>query len=79
MRVHVHLDDDLVRRLDARVGSRGRSRFIERATLLALEDEERWAAIEEGIGVIDAEGHAWDGDPAGWVEAERRADDARVG
>lgn len=79
VRVHVHLDDELVRRLDARIGRRGRSRFVERATRLALEDEERWALIEQGIGSIDDTGHPWDADPAVWVEAERRADPARVG
>lgn len=79
VRVHVHLDDELVRRLDARVGRRGRSRFVERATLLVLEDEERWLSIEEGIGSIDDQTHAWDADPAGWVESERRSDASRLG
>lgn len=79
MRIHVHLDDELVRRLDTRVGSRGRSRFIERATRVALDGEERWALIEQGIGSIDETGHPWDDDAARWVADERAADAARVG
>jgi predicted transcriptional regulator len=79
MRIHVHLDDELVQRLDARVGSRGRSRFVERATRLALEDEERWALIEQGIGAIADTGHPWDENPAAWVDAERTADASRTG
>jgi predicted transcriptional regulator len=79
MRIHVHLDDELVQRLDARVGSRGRSRFVERATRLALEDEERWALIEQGIGAIADTGHPWDEDPAAWVDVERTADASRTG
>lgn len=79
MRIHVHLDDELVERLDARVGARGRSRFIEHATRRALDDEERWALIEQAIGSIDDTGHEWDVDPAAWVRAERSADPRRVG
>lgn len=79
MRIHVHLDEDLVRRLDARVGSRGRSRFIERATRVALDDAERWALIEQGIGSIDDTGHPWDDDAGRWVDDERTADASRVG
>lgn len=79
VRIHVHLDDELVRRLDARVGARRRSRFVEQATRLALEDEERWALVEQGIGVISDGGHPWDDDVAAWVEAERAADARRLG
>lgn len=79
VRIHVHLDDELVERLDARVGPRGRSRFVERATRLALEDDNRWALIGQAIGSIDDTGHAWDADPAAWVHAERGADTRRVG
>lgn len=75
----MHLDDALVARLDARVGARGRSRFIERATLAALEDEIRLESIRSAIGAIDDEGHEWDDDPAAWVHEERRRDTARTG
>lgn len=79
MRIHVHLDDALVMELDERVGARGRSRFIERATRIALEEERRWESIRSAIGTIDDEGHAWDADPEAWVHEERRRDAARVG
>jgi hypothetical protein len=79
VRIHVHLDDALVAELDDRVGSRGRSRFIERATRVALDEERRWEAIRAAIGTIEDTGHPWDGDPAGWVRYERGRDEARVG
>lgn len=40
MRVHVVLDEDVVQEIDARVGSRGRSRFI-REAIEAKVDEDR--------------------------------------
>ncbi len=79
MRVHVHLDDAVVARLDARVGARGRSRFVEGAVRLALDDAEAWDLMRSAIGTIDAEGHDWDADAAAWVSDERRADTRRVG
>jgi predicted transcriptional regulator len=79
MRLHVTLDDDLVVRLDRRVGERGRSRFIAAAVARALEDDERWDLIESGIGSIADHGHDWDADPGAWVRDQRRADDRRVG
>jgi hypothetical protein len=79
VRIHVHLDDALVAELDERVGARGRSRFIERATRAALDDQRRWEAICSAIGVVDDRGHAWDADPAAWVNEERGRDARRVG
>lgn len=79
MRIHVHLDDALVAELDVRVGLRGRSRFIERATREALEEERRWEAIRSAVGMVDDKGHEWDDDPAGWVHEQRLSDRARVG
>lgn len=79
MRVHITLDDDLVARLDRRVGERRRSRFIAAAVERALEDEERWDLIEQAIGSIPDSGHEWDVDPGAWVRAQRRADARRVG
>jgi hypothetical protein len=79
MRIHVHLEDALIAELDARVGSRGRSRFIERATRAALEEERRWEAIRSAIGTIGDAGHDWDADPAAWVGEERQRDVSRVG
>ncbi len=79
MRLHISLEDDVVRELDRRVAPRSRSRFISEAVRRALDDERRWELIESAIGSIDDEGHAWDRDLAGWVEAERHADSQRVG
>jgi hypothetical protein len=78
MRVHITLEDGLVRALDRRVGARRRSAFIAAAVQRALDDEERWESIEASLGAV-GDGHEWDSDPAGWVRAQRRADAARVG
>jgi len=79
MRVHINLEDELVRELDRRAGVRGRSGYIAATLRRALEDERRWEQIESAIGSLDATGHAWDEDPADWVASQRRADDRRVG
>ncbi|MFN2467930.1 MAG: hypothetical protein ABR521_07375 [Gaiellaceae bacterium] len=79
MRMHIVLDDDLVRELDRRVGPRRRSWFVARAVRHALDDERRWELIESSLGAIDDAGHEWDGDPARWVREQRRADAPRVG
>ena len=79
MRLHVHLDDDLVERLDARSGERGRSRFVEDAVRRALDDADAWDLMRSALGTIEDVGHSWDADPAGWVSDERRADRSRVG
>lgn len=79
MRLHITLPDDVVADLDRRVGPRRRSGFIVSAVRAALEDERRWELVESALGTIDAEGHAWDEDPAAWVRAGRRSDAARVG
>jgi Arc/MetJ-type ribon-helix-helix transcriptional regulator len=79
MRLHITLDEELVRELDRRVGSRRRSAFIARAVERALDDEQRWEAIESALGSIADEGHEWDEDPARWVREQRRADVRRVG
>ncbi len=79
MRVHITLEDDLVEDLDARVGTRGRSRFIAQAVRQALDDAKRWELIQSAIGSIADGGHDWDDDPAAWVRSGRRSDAARVG
>jgi Arc/MetJ family transcription regulator len=79
MRIHVHLDDELVARVDEQVSPRGRSRFIEAAVREALDSAERWALIRSALGAIQSEGHEWDEDPAAWVAAQRLADPRRVG
>ena len=79
MRLHITLQDKLVRELDRRVGARRRSGFIARAVETALDDERRWELIESSLGSIDANDHGWDDDPASWVREQRRVDERRVG
>lgn len=79
MRVHITLDDELVARLDRRVGSRARSGYIAASVRTALENEERWERVESAIGTVAGEGHDWDEDPARWVAEQRRTDPGRVG
>jgi len=73
-RVHVSLDEDLLRELDELVGKRERSPFIAEAVRRAVEEKRRWRAIESAFGVISDQGHEWDDDPAAWVHAQRRSD-----
>jgi metal-responsive CopG/Arc/MetJ family transcriptional regulator len=79
MRMHITLDDELVRELDRRVGPRRRSAFVAQAIRQALDDERRWELIQSVIGSIDETTHDWDEDTAAWVRSQRRADSARVG
>jgi Arc/MetJ family transcription regulator len=79
MRVHILLDDDLVRELDRRVGARQRSAYVARAIERALDDDRRWELMESSIGSIADEGHHWDADPAEWVREQRHGDVRRVG
>lgn len=79
MRMHMELDDDLVARVDAIAGPRGRSGFVRTAVERAVRQEIRWASIESAAGAIDDESHEWDADPAAWVRAQRRADPRRAG
>lgn len=79
MRVHISLDDDLIRALDSRVGQRQRSAFIAAAVQRALDDERRWEDIEGAIGALADSDHAWDTDPAAWVREQRSADLRRLG
>ncbi len=79
MRLHISLDDDLVARLDERVGRRRRSEFIGATIRRALEDEQRWEDIEAAVAAIPERGHEWDPDPGSWVRSQRRGDDRRVG
>ena len=79
MRLHITLQDKLVRELDRRVGARRRSAFIARAVEAALDDERRWELIDSSLGSIGEESHDWDDDPASWVREQRRVDERRVG
>jgi metal-responsive CopG/Arc/MetJ family transcriptional regulator len=79
MRLHITLEDDVVERLDRRVGRRRRSSFISETVRRALEDDERWEDIEAGLGALAGGEHEWDADPAAWVRTQRYGDMSRVG
>jgi hypothetical protein len=79
MRVHISLEEDLVRQVDDLVGPRGRSPFVADAVRRAVDEELRWRAIKRAAGGIADHGHDWDDDPAAWVRAQRRADPRGVG
>lgn len=79
MRLHIVLDDDLVKQLDAHAGKGGRSRFIVDAVRRRLADERRWDSLLAAAGSVEDGGHDWDDDPAEWVAAQRRSDSTRVG
>lgn len=79
MRVHIILEDDLVRDLDELVGPRGRSVFVAEAVRQAVDRERRWRLMRSAIGSIADEGHPWDPDVARWVHESRREDPRRVG
>jgi metal-responsive CopG/Arc/MetJ family transcriptional regulator len=79
MRMHINLDDELVRELDRRAGRRGRSAYIAATLRRALDDERRWEQIASAAGAVEGSGHEWDEDPAAWVASQRRSDVRRVG
>ena len=79
MRIHIALLDDIVTRLDQRVGARKRSAFIANLIQRGLEDEQRWDDIEAALGGLQDKGHDWDEDPAEWIRRQRRGDSRRSG
>lgn len=79
MRLHISLDDEIVRALDQRIDRRQRSAFIAAALRRALDDERRWDDIEAAVGGLADGDHAWDADPKAWVREQRGADARRVG
>jgi metal-responsive CopG/Arc/MetJ family transcriptional regulator len=79
MRVHISLDEELVRELDELVGPRARSPFIAGAVRRAIDQERRWRLIRSAIGSVAEEGHPWDPDVARWVHESRREDPRRAG
>ena len=79
MDVHINLDDDLVTRIDERIGAMRRSAFISATVRKALADEQRWEDIEAEFGALACTEHEWDEDPAGWVARGRMNDSARIG
>lgn len=79
MRMHIELDDDLVRRVDELAGQRGRSAFVRSAIETAVARELRRSRLAAAAGAIRDEGHEWDADPGDWVRQQRRGDERRAG
>jgi metal-responsive CopG/Arc/MetJ family transcriptional regulator len=79
MRMHIELDDSLVRELDALTGPRGRSAFVRLAIERAIEQERRWQALDAAAGALADSGHEWDTDAAAWVRDQRHGDARRAG
>jgi metal-responsive CopG/Arc/MetJ family transcriptional regulator len=79
MRMHIEMEKELVERLDAVVGERGRSQFVRRAVEAALDQHERNEKIFAARGLVSATDHEWDADPADWVRRQRHGDRRRVG
>lgn len=79
MRLHIALDDQLVKELDRRAGERQRSAFIAELIRRGLEDEQRWEDVESALASIPDKGHEWDNDPAEWVRSQRQSDARRSG
>ncbi|MEX0875574.1 MAG: hypothetical protein WD646_14165 [Actinomycetota bacterium] len=79
MRLHIEFEDELIERIDAIAGPRGRSKFVREAVEKALDWERRWMLIRASRGAIPDNGHEWDDDPAEWVRKQRHSDPRRVG
>ncbi|MBI2918093.1 MAG: hypothetical protein HYY01_08870 [Chloroflexi bacterium] len=57
MRTHLVLSEELVREIDALVGKRQRSRFVEEAARDKLKRERLLKALRETAGILSAEDH----------------------
>lgn len=79
MRMHIEMERELIERLDAVAGERGRSQFVRQAVEAALEQHERREKILAARALVDATDHEWDIDPADWVRRQRHGDRRRVG
>jgi metal-responsive CopG/Arc/MetJ family transcriptional regulator len=67
MRIHVVIPDDIIRRIDALVGPRNRSRYIADAVLEKLKRDELLQAAEQMAGSLA------DADIPGWETSEAAA------
>jgi metal-responsive CopG/Arc/MetJ family transcriptional regulator len=79
MRMHIEMDDDLVERVDAVAGPKGRSAFVREAVRVALDQHQRWQLLRSARGALAGRSHAWDADPAAWTRKQRRGDRRRLG
>lgn len=74
-RTHVIVADDVLKRIDAAVGQRGRSRFIEAAAREKLERLDMERAVRKSAGVLDVRDYPdWRDvkSAAAWVRHGRR-------
>ena len=79
MRMHIELDDGIVREIDAIAGPRRRSAFVRAAIVEAVERHSRASHLRDAAGVLRDSEHEWDDDPAAWVSRQRGGDPRRVG
>ena len=79
VRVHIDLDDAIVREIDAIAGPRRRSAFVRKAVREAVERHRRTKHLREVAGLLRDSEHEWDDDPADWVSRQRSGDPRRVG
>ena len=79
MRMHIELDDDLVREVDRAAGPRGRSAYVRAAVERAVAADRRATSLRAAAGALKDIPHEWDEDPATWVRAQRHADPRRAG
>ncbi|MSQ40198.1 MAG: hypothetical protein EXR55_00745 [Dehalococcoidia bacterium] len=82
MRTHLIISEELLRQIDATVGKRRRSRFVEEAVREKLRREMLVAALSSTAGLLSAEAHPEWGTPdevATWVRESRRRDEQRLG
>ena len=79
MRLHIHIEDELIAQVDRIAGPRARSEFVRKAVRTAVENRRRWDLIEQAAGAIADVPHEWDADPAEWVRRQRRGDSRRIG
>ena len=79
MRVHIDLDESLIKRVDKVAGPRGRTAFVREAIENALDQKARYELFKSALGAIPDTGHEWDDDPAEWVHRQRFGDPDRVG
>lgn len=76
MRVHIELEDAMIRRVDAITGDRGRSEFIRGAVDHALQRAERMLSLRRAIGAAPGFGEHLDRD---WIRTGRRESPRRHG
>jgi len=81
MRTRISLPEALVREVDAAVGARRRSRFVEEAIRAQLQRNRRLSAFGQVAGSLkDVDTPGWETPEAtsSWVAQQRAADDARL-